>query len=360
MLAASNFLLVICGVISYVETLTIFWDFKGSNKTCVNSTGLLKLMVDLPENCYQENHGDKTKISLKSCIENIKCTKKKNKQPNVKEIPHCSNKRAIVCCMSETDCSQKKKKNEEEEEIECRQVGNKLPLPGGANQPLGGKCKFPFKFEGKTYHNCTTHLKNCLRWCPTLLTDDNEFVDDSNLWGWCDLNCPFDKTSGKSKTCSRISPFAREREITRIKRPPRKPDQSCGTINTTTWVESLNKTMTLYEPAECLFPFFYNEKWHNTCIADDDQKGAWWCSVKNDHGFHRPWGSKWKYCNSDCPVQIGVHENDIHGGKVQVHYKEDEYANVRYEEFEDENFDYEVEKHKDSYENYDIYEEGEF
>merc|ERR1712048_761912 len=78
---------------------------------------------------------------------------------------------------------------------------------------------------------------------------------------------------------------------------------SCRTTNTTTYFQGAAGTVdqfTLFNPANCSFPFNYKGKWHRQCIAMDDPFCRFWCSTENDHGYHRRLGSKWAYCSQDC------------------------------------------------------------
>ena len=66
-----------------------------------------------------------------------------------------------------------------------------LTLSGCKTRP--SECKFPFKYEGETYHHCTDTLidgstsieRESFLWCATQVDTNGNMVD--GRWGVCDL-----------------------------------------------------------------------------------------------------------------------------------------------------------------------------
>ena len=48
-------------------------------------------------------------------------------------------------------------------------------------------CIFPFKYKGKTYHECTTIDSNNIPWCPTMVDASGNGVGTN--WGICGSEC---------------------------------------------------------------------------------------------------------------------------------------------------------------------------
>ncbi len=65
-------------------------------------------------------------------------------------------------------------------------IGNKCVTNRGPHTDK--LCLFPFKFQGKTYHECTTDSYGTKPWCPTWL--DKEDYHGKNYWGFCSPECP--------------------------------------------------------------------------------------------------------------------------------------------------------------------------
>jgi len=143
----------------------------------------------------------------------------------------------------------------------------------------------------------------------------------------------------------RVPRFKREFDVETKK--IRIKSKTCGTQKTTTFIKSKDggpgEDFTLYNPGNCSFPFNYRGVWYSTCITLDDPMCRYWCSVKNDHGYHRKLGSKWAYCNNDCPKEKnGQHDRckiqNAKKGELTKHFYEDEFGKIVYHENEDQNF----------------------
>ena len=262
-------------------------------------------------------------MNITKCVDNIPC---KNKVDiNYEEVAHCTTKEEMVCCIDTRQCGDMDNKDAKDQQTECF-------IERIMNRPIG-KCKFPFIYRGKSHYKCTSKEtpngdKHCYRWCATLLNENNVYIENSGLWGYCSNKCDvnYDETckkkrKHKKKKASRykgkhkkgkqdsrskkkqhqmLPRFKAEHEKEKANPRPEKIEHQCFTRNTTTMVKNRfdgsYEEFTLINPGPCIFPFNYRGEWYSTCIAKDDLVCRLWCSVKNDHGYHRKKGSKWAYC----------------------------------------------------------------
>lgn len=51
-------------------------------------------------------------------------------------------------------------------------------------------CKFPFKFDGKTYEKCTLENDPANKlWCSTNVDENGDHIRSGGYWGHCAQNC---------------------------------------------------------------------------------------------------------------------------------------------------------------------------
>jgi len=295
-----------CGVVK-TSNFYIFWKYKANSSECVNEEKILKDVVHYPYRCHQSEHDKSSPMTVEECVAKIKCA---NKDIDMKTVAHCSNKEGIVCCLNTNQCTRQTINLEKKET--CYFVDKK-------EFKRKGECHFPFIYNGKAHYQCTVAgNKDCRRWCSTLTDKSNVFKTD--MWEYCDNKCPVKY----SETCKKKGEFpmfiqesVEEKEKGHI--TPRRVERSetCRTTNTTTRVKNKYdgkySDFSLINPKNCLFPFNYKGKWYTHCIALDDPLCRFWCSIKNDHGYHRKYGSQWAYCKeSGCNLTT----TDNHGERL--------------------------------------------
>ena len=225
-----------------------------------------------------------------------------------------------------------------------------------------GKCHFPFIYKTVQYYHCTvTHDKDCHRWCATLVDKNNVYVKNSNQWKYCDNKCPvnYDETCKKRGEHPWFrEEWYKENENTNPRPKTVEVSGTCGTLNTTTMVKSRFtdsfEDHHLINPGRCVFPFNYKGTWYDHCIAIDDPVCRFWCSIRNDHGYHRKYGSQWAYCKeAGCNMTMmdmsGHRKGPFneppcylqkHGGDPNNHWYEWEMPRHDYIESDDPNFKY--------------------
>ena len=133
------------------------------------------------------------------------------------------------------------------------------------------------------------------RWCASLVDKKGRYIKKSRMWRYCDSSCPVNN----SESChqkNRVPRFKLEQN--KYKQTPKGKQmedvktKTCQTKNTVTFIEDKNepdgfRMHELKNPPNCIFPFHYRGNWHSECIHIDDHWCRFWCSVKNDHGYHR-------------------------------------------------------------------------
>ena len=62
-------------------------------------------------------------------------------------------------------------------------------------------CKFPFRFNGVEYNNCTLVEASTSNkpWCSTLVDDNNNHVSGGGHYGDCGPKCPLPDPTGKKR-----------------------------------------------------------------------------------------------------------------------------------------------------------------
>jgi len=126
----------------------------------------------------------------------------------------------------------------------------------------GERCVFPFKYNGKEYHKCTSD-NSPTPWCSTLV--DNNGTTVTNRWGDCDTD-----------TC---------------------PVEDDKLVCTTVGGPSPN--------LPCIFPFKHNGVTYNSCTTAT--LGKSWCSTETyTDGRHKQGQGKYGLCSSTCPGAQGV------------------------------------------------------
>ena len=317
-----------CSTIDQAKSFYVFWRYGSNSNECNMEEQLVELLVKYPKNCFQTKLNGSEKMSIMSCVENIKCDHT-NSVINYDEVAMCSTDTEMVCCLNRKQCPEYKR---DQTSSECQIVGK-------SEKRTNKLCTFPFKYKGETHHSCTvTSDKQCLRWCPTLLGYDNQYIEKSGLWGYCDNRCPvnYNETCDTNETM--IPRF--EKELEKVQEKPVASKEICGTQNTTTLVKNYeggaDEEFTLLNPGSCSFPFNYRGAWYNKCIANDDPLCRLWCSVRNDNGYHRKLGSKWAYCNKGCSYKRKVCA--VNGKRVMPHFYQDEFPTLDYIENDDPKF----------------------
>ncbi|XP_077144376.1 72 kDa type IV collagenase [Ranitomeya variabilis] len=107
-------------------------------------------------------------------------------------------------------------------------------LAGNAD---GKPCKFPFKFQGKSYDSCTTEGRtDSYRWCST--TED---YDQDKSYGFC-------------------------------------PETALSTIGGNA------------EGSPCVFPFTFLGNKYNSCTSSGRSDGKLWCATSSSYDDDRKWG----------------------------------------------------------------------
>ena len=73
-------------------------------------------------------------------------------------------------------------------------------------------------------------------------------------------------------------------------------------------------------------------------VVGDNVVFRLWCSIENDHGYHRRLGSKWAYCGQDCPRDKDEKcSNKVNGKESHPHYIAQEKPTFDYVEDEENN-----------------------
>ena len=322
--------------IHYTQAFNVFWKFRSNSSKCFKEEELINLVLEHPTYCFQGVHNSSYPMTTKECVKNIKCNKK-NEEIDYDAVPMCKTDKEMICCLNSFQCKFDIKELYYTKS-DCRYLINRKA--GLYNRYIeAGRCSFPFIYKNKTYNKCTVFTDNsCLRWCATLVDSNNMYIENSGLWGYCDLLCPvnYEETCRDKK---KVPMF--HGEFNPNFKAFQRSTKTCGTQNTTTIINSKDggpgEDFTLYNPGNCSFPFNYRGVWYSTCITKDDPLCRYWCSVRNDHGYHRKLGSKWAYCNKDCPKQP-KRMNDCKKGKLKNHFYQDEFATYVYLENEDPNF----------------------
>jgi hypothetical protein len=179
----------------------------------------------------------------------------------------------------------------------------------GGTAPAKSKCKFPFTYNGKTYHTCTTAGKSKYEsWCMT---------ENPGTWAYCDCDryTTWKGVAGAGEKCA--FPFKlrgkwhydciKGRELSNNLKYPcyDSPTGFCRS----TYPNGVCSIDTLYQgrwgscqprgerptvannqrytngqgPAKgglkCVFPFFYKGQWIDNCIGDA-YGGFGWCSLQ--------------------------------------------------------------------------------
>ena len=278
-------------------------------------------------------------MTTKDCVRNIKCNKK-NEEIDYNAVPMCKTDKEIVCCLQSYQFkSDIKGLDTINIQSDCQYYLRNSRKPAG-------RCVFPFTYHGRSYYKCTVFTdKTCLRWCATLVDSNNVYIKKSGLWGYCDNTCPVnydEKCHDEKKIPMFKKEFDNKSKNVQIK------TKTCGTQNTTTFIKSKDgrpgEEFTLNNPGNCSFPFNYRGVWYSTCITKDDPMCRYWCSVRNDHGYHRKLGSKWAYCNKDCPLPKDRTDDRCNPyktekrGELSKHFFQDEFATYVYLENDDPNF----------------------
>ena len=62
------------------------------------------------------------------------------------------------------------------------------------------QCVFPFKWDGKTFHGCTTHTSDHRLWCSTKVDSYGNHIVGKNYWGHCTSNCPTQSSNTQHQT----------------------------------------------------------------------------------------------------------------------------------------------------------------
>ena len=333
--------------IHYTQAFNVFWKFRSDSSECYMEDELIHLVLEHPTHCYQGINNSSSPMTTKDCVRNIKCNKKNGEKIDFDTVPMCKTDNEMICCLNSYQCESDTKGIETTNyQSECQYLRNSRTKSNGIHKQAG-QCVFPFTYHGMSYYKCTVFTdSNCFRWCATLVDSNNVYIKKSGLWGYCDNTCPVNYEE-KCHNETRIPMF--KKEFDADSKNVQIKTKTCGTQNTTTLIKSKDggprEDFTLFNPGNCSFPFKYRGVWYSTCITKDDPLCRYWCSVRNDHGYHRKLGSKWAYCNKDCPLPKDKHE-DICPGKTQgrgkgglnKHFFEDEFATYVYLENEDPNF----------------------
>ena len=324
-------------ILHQTQSFKIFWKFDHKiGGECLRERELIKHMILHPEACFQGPYDAKNKMAIQECVQNIPCNRT-SIDVDYANVMKCSSKGQIVCCLDKKKYCQRKKHTNDKSD--CKYIGRKRKHHNRHQKyHKGGNCVFPFIYHGKSYYKCTVDgASDCDRWCAIMVNENNVYITGSTLWAYCENKCSVEYGENcKNKT--KVPRFQKERKDHETK----KPEISCGTQNTTTTItnhDGKTEDFILLNPGNCAFPFNYRGTWHETCITEDDPMCRYWCSVQNDHGYHRALGSKWAYCNTDCP------KNDKNCGSsgkhISPHFYEDEFPTLVLVESEDPNFKFE-------------------
>merc|ERR1719153_1624789 len=108
----------------------------------------------------------------------------------MKTVAHCKTKEEMVCCIKYDQCRDDRSDHIKNDCNAYRNVSG-LNQMGWLDQRWVGICKFPFNYRGKIYYKCTTKGDSkCYRWCATHVNENNVYIENSDLWGYCGSNVP--------------------------------------------------------------------------------------------------------------------------------------------------------------------------
>lgn len=140
-------------------------------------------------------------------------------------------------------------------------------------------CVFPFKYEGKTYEDCTsTGCDHGSTWCSTTSSYERD-----GKWGHCLTDKELRNCVDRHKKCPN---FALNGEC--LINPAymnKRCSRSCGMC--TFGGNSHGK--------RCSFPFIFNNKVINKCLVFDQKT---WCATTSNFDLKQKWG----YCLPKCKL----------------------------------------------------------
>ncbi|GCC28822.1 72 kDa type IV collagenase [Chiloscyllium punctatum] len=159
----------------------------------------------------------------------------------------------------------------------------------------GEFCKFPFLFNGKEYHSCTTEGRSDgFPWCSTTYNFDADakygfcphellFTMGGNAGGEpCSFPFTFENrqydsctTEGRSdgyRWCSTTSNYDTDRKYGFC------PDQAMSTIGGNS------------DGSPCVFPFTFLRKTYDSCTSSGRNDGLLWCSTTGNYDEDSKWG----------------------------------------------------------------------
>ena len=308
---------------------------------CLKESQLIEHMIHHPEACFQGPYDDTNKMAIQECVANIPCNRTNN-DVDYNTVMRCSHEGQIICCLEKKDYCQRTKPPTKDKS-DCTFIGKERKHhTRNHKNHKNGKCVFPFIYHGKSYYKCTVDgASECFRWCATMVNQNNVYIKNSNLWAYCENKCPVEYGENcRNKT--KVPRFKKEKKHKSV-----NATLSCGTQDTTTSIKNREGNLedfTLINPGNCVFPFNYRGQWYYNCITKDDPMCRFWCSVRNDHGYHRALGSKWAYCNTDCKNNNKDHSCEGGAKTITSHYYEEEFPTIKYVEREDQNFKFEPEE----------------
>jgi len=221
------------------------------------------------------------------------------------------------------------------EEIEVR-------IPRTCKTTSGDACRFPFKFQGKTYYKCT-YASSPTPWCATMV--DRSGVVVTNRWGDCDFGSRFSSCDSRSSTTCITSGGPRpNRPCVFPFRYNGKTYSTCTDItigrywcSTATRSDGTHITgryglcpstcpstrscRTISGPARgkaCSFPFRFRGRSYNGCIRwnfGGPNQGRLWCSTRTDaQGNHISGRGNYRFCSSNCPREVGARTTNVTEG----------------------------------------------
>ncbi|XP_040581207.1 matrix metalloproteinase-9 isoform X2 [Lepeophtheirus salmonis] len=200
----------------------------------------------------------------------------------------------------------------------------------------GKTCKFPFKYNGVTYRDCTTIDNGSTKWCATSVSETGVLKDYGDCAGDCSVVNKPDSIGGCPTTNGRrcVFPF-KYNEVTynectkegfgdtfwcattvssngdtiaygictaNCPKPSTLSSEVCGTIN----------------GKACVFPFVYGEVSYKACTSVDNNDVPW-CATSTNPSNHQyiSYGNCKQSCKASTIDVISISQSSVSNSPVK-------------------------------------------